>query len=203
MKLGQPSVDPIKSLIATMRRFPQLRDAFGNARNAPSAQQLTRWHSEASDGKCISVVTLAEIVGCKNASGPGAARIAEQAGANDESEVRRQTELAFSMETLAGAAIGALCSLQGVGVATASAVLSWCYPDRYAVIDWRVWETLHLFGLTDAVRGPGQCSADDYAWYMDQVTALCADLGSNWTPQKVDRWLYSFSKCQFTPEHFS
>lgn len=202
MKLGQPSLDSIENLIAAMRRFPQLREAFGNTRNAPSAQQLTRWHNEASAGKCISVETLAEIVACKNASGKGASKSIIGAIRNPAPTVLKQTKAAFAADNFT-VAIGHLCTLQGVRVATASAVLSWCFPKRYAVIDKRVWETLHLFGLTNAVRGSGQCSAEDYAWYMDQVTTLCASLGADWTPQKVDRWLYAFSKCQFTPEHLS
>jgi hypothetical protein len=193
---------PIDQLADAMQRFPQLRDAFGGARNAPTPEQLQRWHAEAEKGDGISHKTFVEIVALKNAAGPGAARIEERARQNNDRLVREKTKLALDDSTGAVEAIAALCELLGVRVATASAVLSWCLPQRYAVIDWRVWETLHVFGLTDEVRGPGECSARDYGWYMRVVMKLVKKLGDDWTPQMIDRWLYAFSKCQFKPDHF-
>jgi hypothetical protein len=194
-------LEPIARLLAAMRAMPQLKWAFGQAANAPTREQLDRWAKEAVLGQGISSATLVEIVTCKNASGKGGKRTAKQAGQNKDECARHKTKTAFC-ENTATKAIQKLCTLQGVGVATASAVLSWCFPARYAVIDRRVWETLVLFGLTAKVRRASQCTPDDYSWYMEQVHGLCEGLGETWTPQLVDRWLYAFSKCHFKPEHF-
>jgi len=43
--------------------------------------------------------------------------------------------------------------LHGVSVPTASAILTLLDPDRYGVIDIRVWQLLHALGVVDGNRG--------------------------------------------------
>jgi hypothetical protein len=42
-------------------------------------------------------------------------------------------------------ALKCLIAVHGIGLATASAILTVCYPNRYTIIDFRVLETLELF----------------------------------------------------------
>lgn len=41
-----------------------------------------------------------------------------------------------------------LMRVEGIGLATATAILTACYPDQFSVIDWRVLEVLGLFPAT-------------------------------------------------------
>ena len=42
-------------------------------------------------------------------------------------------------------ALKALEMIPGIGLATATAILTVCYPEEYTIIDWRVLEVLDLF----------------------------------------------------------
>lgn len=46
-----------------------------------------------------------------------------------------------------------LDSVPGIGLATATAILSICYPKLFTILDWRVLEVLQLFpSPTERVR---------------------------------------------------
>ena len=47
--------------------------------------------------------------------------------------------------------LGLLCTLRGVGVPVASAILALVFPERYAVIDFRGWRQLFTEGRTTSV----------------------------------------------------
>ena len=119
---------------------------------------------------------------------------------NDQDNVLAITELAFK-QTDDVKAIQLLCVLDGVDVPTASAVLSWMFPQRWPVIDRRAWQT--LFGA-DIVRthckGIG-LGGQQWAIYLDVVQALASELSElELTPQRVDRVLYALADPRFAVE---
>jgi hypothetical protein len=73
--------------------------------------------------------------------------------------------------------VNILCSLRGVAVPVASAVLTLVYPTQYAVIDFRNWR--QIFG-----ERKNGFSIHDYKQYMEQMRRLANEL--NWTVQEVD-----------------
>lgn len=92
------------------------------------------------------------------------------------------------------AAIKALTELHGVGVAVASAILAWCFPDRWPVIDRHAWRALAEFGVLPFRLKPNNpFLSTDYSVYCEALRPVAAQLGL--APQKLDAWFYSFSKC--------
>jgi hypothetical protein len=73
--------------------------------------------------------------------------------------------------------VSILCSLRGVAVPVASAVLTLVYPNEYAVIDFRNWR--QFFG-----ERKNGFSLNDYKQYMEQMRRLATEL--DWTVQEVD-----------------
>ena len=73
--------------------------------------------------------------------------------------------------------VGVLCTLRGVGVPVASTVLSFAYPEEYAVIDFRSWRQV----FPD--RKP-TFSIRDYRDYMRKIRRLAREL--DWTAQETD-----------------
>ncbi|MCS7056213.1 MAG: hypothetical protein NZM18_08615 [Thermoflexales bacterium] len=84
--------------------------------------------------------------------------------------------------------IGILCSMRGVGVPVASAVLALVLPEKYAVVDFRGWR--QVFG-----EEKRSFSILDYKRYLREVKRLAAELG--WPVQEVDLaiWAYDLKHC--------
>ncbi len=81
--------------------------------------------------------------------------------------------------------LGILCSLRGVGVPVASAILALVFPETYAVIDFRGWR--QIFG--EAKR---TFSVADYKRYLREVKRLAAELG--WLVQEVDLAIWEYDR---------
>ena len=80
------------------------------------------------------------------------ARAIQHIRANSAASIRSATRRALTTRN-EQRRLEALCSLQGVSVPMASALLTLLDPRRYGVLDIRVWQLLHALGL---VRGrPG------------------------------------------------
>lgn len=109
---------------------------------------------------------------------------------NDDAAVEDVTRRAF-LANSERARIDLLRSLSGVEVPTASAILSWTFPDRWPVIDQRAWRTLYEANVvTGHANGTGLGSIQ-WAVYVKAVYALKMELSDkNLTPQHVDRILY-------------
>lgn len=73
--------------------------------------------------------------------------------------------------------VGLLCSLAGVGIGIASAILALVEPDRYCVIDFRGWRG--VFGDRKSAF-----TVDDYKRYLAEVRRLARVLA--WPVQEVD-----------------
>lgn len=89
---------------------------------------------------------------------------------NDFEDVSEALSLAVSRDDTAGKLDG-LASLDGVDVPVGSAFLLFLYPERYVVVDERVWEVLHEAGEVD-VAYPDPPSVEGYLTF----DGACRDL---------------------------
>jgi len=87
--------------------------------------------------------------------------------------------------------LGLLCTLRGVGVPVASAILALVFPEKYAVIDFRGWRQLFSERRTTF-------SVSDYKQYLGKLRRLACELG--WSLQGVDLaiWEYDRVHCGLT-----
>jgi thermostable 8-oxoguanine DNA glycosylase len=81
--------------------------------------------------------------------------------------------------------IGILSSIRGVGVPVASAILALIYPDKYGVIDFRVWR--QIFG-NEATN----FTISDYKKYMRVLRGFSLELG--WSVQEVDIAIWTYDQ---------
>jgi len=118
-------------------------------------------------------------------------RNAREVENNREEDVQWITWLAFQSES-EWTRISLLTSLRGVAVPTASAILSWTYPEWWGVIDQRAWRTLYRAGLVKSKpEGIGLGNAD-WCQYVEYVDYISNELRI--TPQRVDKLLYGLDK---------
>jgi len=74
---------------------------------------------------------------------------------NSEQEVKDITKISFACDN-EKIKILSLTALNGVSIPTASAILMLTDPENYGVIDIRVWQALHSYGLvSDCESGVG------------------------------------------------
>jgi hypothetical protein len=78
-----------------------------------------------------------------------------------------------------------LCSIRGVGVPVASAILALVFPEKYAVIDFRGWR--QIFG-----EEKRNFSISDYKRYLREIKRLAIELG--WTVQEVDLAVWEYDR---------
>ncbi|GIV86755.1 MAG: hypothetical protein KatS3mg054_0784 [Chloroflexus sp.] len=81
--------------------------------------------------------------------------------------------------------LGILCTLRGVGVPAASAILVLVFPERYAVIDFRDWR--QVFGEERTTF-----SVSDYKRYLREIQRLSLELG--WPVQEVDLAIWEYDR---------
>lgn len=81
--------------------------------------------------------------------------------------------------------VGLLCTLRGVGVPVASAVLTLVFPECYGVIDFRAWR--QVFGSQRSAF-----SVQDYKRYLSNIRHLAQELG--WTVQQVDLAIWEYDR---------
>jgi len=80
---------------------------------------------------------------------------------------------------------GILCTLRGVGVPVASAILALVFPERYTVIDFRGWR--QVFGEERTAF-----SVSDYKRYLREIQNLAQQLG--WPVQEVDLAIWEYDR---------
>jgi hypothetical protein len=114
----------------------------------------------------------------------------ERRNANTDQVVRVVTRAALSIEHSdkdyeVELRFGILCSLRGVGVPVASAILALVFPDRYSVIDFRGWR--QVFGEERTTF-----SVSDYRRYLAKIQKLAQELG--WLVQEVDLAIWEYDR---------
>ncbi len=126
---------------------------------------------------------LIEIAREKNGGKLAKSRALKALKSNSGAAIRRLTELAFA-EPDAEIQMRLLIGMNGVRVPTASAILAWTHPDKFAVIDRRACYALKA--ILDVDIDPQ--SVEGWVSYMDIVRNVARSLGI--TPMAVDRRLY-------------
>jgi len=114
----------------------------------------------------------------------------DQRDRNSDSAYRAVTQAAFAIREPdlsyeAEVRLKVLCSLRGVGVPVASAILALAEPDRYCVIDFRGWRA--VFGEKRNDFDVGR-----YLRYRTAVASLAAELG--WPVQETDLAVWTFDE---------
>jgi thermostable 8-oxoguanine DNA glycosylase len=83
--------------------------------------------------------------------------------------------------------INSLCVLFGVGVPVASAILTICYPKKYAVIDYRNWRQIY-----DNNEKKNNFTIKEYLEYLDKIVEL--SIKFKFTPQEIDLAIWTKDK---------
>lgn len=107
--------------------------------------------------------------------------------------VRSVTQQSLS-ESDEGLRLELLCTLHGVSVPMASAILMATDPAQYGVIDIRAWQVLHQTGAVASNRSGVGFTLAQWLDYLRIIRELSAELDT--TPRAIDLALYRASKDQ-------
>ena len=103
------------------------------------------------------------------------ARTIGHARSNDHRRIRRATAAVLGTHD-ERERLDALLALHGVGVPTASAILTMLEPKRYGVIDIRVWQLLHALGAVEGNPGGTGLTGDHWLQFLRVLRELSARL---------------------------
>lgn len=81
----------------------------------------------------------------------------------------------------------ALTLLSGVNIRMASAILFFCFPERYTVMDWRAWKSLKTLGK---LNGEIKDNFDCWKKYNDVCRQIAGQFGVSL--RKLDKALWMF-----------
>lgn len=114
----------------------------------------------------------------------------ERRKVNTDAVIRTVTTAALSLthpddEYETELRLGILCTLRGVGVPVASAILALVFPERYAVIDFRGWRQVFDEERTTF-------SIPDYKRYLREIRRLALELA--WSVQEVDLAIWEYDR---------
>jgi thermostable 8-oxoguanine DNA glycosylase len=87
-----------------------------------------------------------------------------------------------------------LITLRGVRVPVASSILTLLFPEKYGVIDIRVWQVLHQYGLVVPNARGRNLTVRQWLEYLRIVRELADKCGT--TPRIVDRSLFELHRSQ-------
>ncbi len=111
--------------------------------------------------------------------------------ANSPARIRALTRAAFRGVPDPKAVITPLCRLSGISVTVASAIATLCYPEQFAIIDYRAWRMLSEYGLVPPVRSLKRSSTiPQFVRYTAIMRALAR--AAHCTPQRADWALWAF-----------
>jgi hypothetical protein len=173
---------------AALARYPGVIEQQGVARLA----ELDHWYRDELPGAIAArrpaSVTLAELVRLtewKMARGVWRGRNLALVRGNEPGTVTTVSAEAMAATPHATAPISTLVKLDGIGPATASAVLAAYAPRTYPFFDELVAAQVPGLGVVAWTLGY-------YARYADALRARAAQLGDGWTPVMVERALWSY-----------
>ena len=111
--------------------------------------------------------------------------------ANTESEIKNVSTQVFATNDECKR-ITLLDRLKGVGVATASAILTLTDPQAYGVIDRRVWQVLYLYGEVNySPEGTG-LSVGHWIDYLPKIRQWGSEFGV--CVRNIERSLFEYHK---------
>jgi hypothetical protein len=116
------------------------------------------------------------------------ARTIGRARANSAHRIRRTTTAVLATHD-ERERLDALVALQGVGVPTASAILTMLDPRRYGVIDIRVWQLLHALGAVTGNAAGVHLQSDHWLQFLRVLRDLSAHTGL--AARTVERSLFA------------
>ncbi len=170
-------------------RYAQVVEAMGVARLV----ELDRWWREELPGRLAGrtpphapLDELAATTEWKMKRGVWRARNLMLVKGNPEQAVREASEAAFALVPDPRKPIARLAELDGVGPATASALLAALRPDVYPFFDEIV-----AAQITDPPLGPVAFTVPYYLRYAVRLRERAAQLGGTWTPQAVSQALFA------------
>lgn len=116
--------------------------------------------------------------------------------ADNLGKINRAIEIAGKPEC-EHAALKGLEDIPGIGLATATAVLTVCYPNKFTIIDQRVLETLELFPSRLAARNLRNYSTYDWTIedYINEYLPRVREISNQWgrSLRETDRALWGIS----------
>jgi hypothetical protein len=173
------------------------RDALARYDDVVAAQgvarlpELDRWyHGELPDAirtrapMHVTLDELARLTEWKMARGEWRARNLVLVRGNVAGTVIETSTAALAKMPHPTQAVSTLASLEGVGPATASAVVAAAAPETYPFFD-------ELVAAQVPALGPVKWTLGYYARYADALRERAGALGGEWTPAKVERALWS------------
>jgi hypothetical protein len=92
---------------------------------------------------------------------------------NDPAFVEEVTRASFSASN-EKLKLEVLTLLEGVNIRMASAILQFCFPQRYVVMDWRAWESLRAAGK---IKGEIEDAFECYKQYNDMCQRISKQFG--------------------------
>jgi thermostable 8-oxoguanine DNA glycosylase len=109
---------------------------------------------------------------------------------NTDTVVREVTRAVFSINHTdkdyeTELKLGLLCTIKGVGVPVASAILALLLPNDYCVIDFRGWS--QIFG-----KKKNSFTINDYKLYLAEVQKIASQIG--WPVQEVDLAIWELDR---------
>jgi hypothetical protein len=173
---------------AALARYSAVIEQQGVAKLA----DLDRWYRDELPGAIAArrpaSVTLADLVRLtewKMARGVWRGRNLALVRSNDPDAVVKASAAALTAVPHPTTPISMLVKLDGIGPATASAVLAAHAPQTYPFFDELVAAQVPDLGVVAWTLGY-------YARYADALRARATQLGSDWTPVMVERALWSY-----------
>jgi hypothetical protein len=132
----------------------------------------------------VTLPELVKLVEWKMTRGKFRARNLVLVKRNSAESVKAATAVALALVPHPTAPISTIAGLEGVGPATASAVLAAAEPGLYPFFDELVAEQIP--GL-----GPVAFTLGYYARYAEQIRERAKALGGKWTPMMVERAVWA------------
>lgn len=181
----------LSRLAFIMRAYPFFSEMFSKDAEASTLMEALR-------AKKAHYLTRDELLKIVRITGAKASL--SRATQNEEKVVQFTTEAALATSSEEDA-IARLRDLDGVGVTTASTVLSWCKPSVWPIIDRNALNALAEFGLIAPRPEERHPDLSDWPKFVGLVRDLSDRL--NWEPYKASRWLHAFGKCELKAAQLS
>jgi hypothetical protein len=168
--------------------YKDLRILLANELVNDESEETLTLMSELAAARKRGYLTRSEFLAICRWKSPRAIRLCEQ---NSRSQIRRLSTLAFTSRS-ERVRLEALTSLHGVSVPMASAVLTLTNPQRYGVIDIRVWQL--LFDLKSVRQKPQGVGFNFKNWYHYLIKFRYHARELNVSARCVERTLFRYHR---------